>query len=566
MIKMRLNYSHLSLIIVLISTAAVSKVEPLRCEKLPSDLVPLSQAKAEQSKTSENGKYILEIAGKPEKYVPNARYYVTIKVDFYRFESKFKSFRLSLESKGSPDGEDVGFQTGKFELGSNPLAKFSYTCPNTVMESDSLLKPNVSVIWIAPPPKSGCVSLRAIVIETREKWYADDENAFNGPLTKTLCEDGEENEDTMPEVLDFCGACDEAKYEMAFQGNWIRNNHPRGFPEDLFTTKFSDIVGASHKNGHSFWGEGEAPSNGLKELAFNGSTKSLEAELMADMENLHTIIKARGLSYPNITASSYSIFRVDNENHLVSMVTKMVPSPDWIVGVSNMELCLSNGSWKQYRKINLYPQDVGIDDSFEYLGHDMSTNEEPVVTAIKSSDPRYPFYIESEENMKPIAVLYFRLQKIYKKECDPERKPPEEEEKEPAGSSDSDDPSSVKDCEVTEWSKWSSCSVNCGKGHITKWREFKNETPQKMCDNVPLEETTECDSPCQSGEVEMHICPNTVWGPWKPCSAECTTGRKEEIAKGFQKRYRLKKPVNNEDDEEDDSCQNVETVECYRQC
>ena len=40
---------------------------------------------------------------------------------------------------------------------------------------------------------------------------------------------------------------------------------------------------------------------------------------------------------------------------------QMIPSPDWIVGVSNENLCLSNGSWTDHRTIDLYPADAGVD-------------------------------------------------------------------------------------------------------------------------------------------------------------------------------------------------------------
>lgn len=89
-----------------------------------------------------------------------------------------------------------------------------------------------------------------------------------------------------------------------------------------------------------------------------------------------------------------------------------------------MELCLSNCSWKQSRTINLYPRDVGIDDALEYTGSEPSTNQHPVVTEITSSEPAEaasPFYDESGEKIKPIAKLHFKLEKVYRKECDPER-------------------------------------------------------------------------------------------------------------------------------------------------
>ena len=45
----------------------------------------------------------------------------------------------------------------------------------------------------------------------------------------------------------------------------------------------------------------------------------------------------------------------------------MIPSPDWIVGVSNENLCLPNGSWTDHRTIDLYPADAGVDRSVEKI-------------------------------------------------------------------------------------------------------------------------------------------------------------------------------------------------------
>ncbi|KAF7273961.1 hypothetical protein GWI33_013338, partial [Rhynchophorus ferrugineus] len=423
----------------------------------------------------------------------------------------------------------------------------------------------VTLIWKAPPTNSGCISMKAVVIESREKWYETDEFLYNGPLTKTLCENVNENEDVLPEVEPTCCACDEAKYELAFEGKWVRNMHPKGFPEDIWTTRFSNIIGSSHKNNHEFWKEDDEPSEGMKELAFNGSTGKLESELLANIGNLRTIIKARGVAYPDITSSSYAIFKVNNENHLVTLAAKMIPSPDWIVGLSNMELCLSNCSWRQSRSVNLYPWDVGIDDALEYTKSEPSDNPKPVITRITSSNPddaKSPFYDPDGKNMNPIATVHFKLQKVIKKECDPNRTPGEEENggESPNGIVPEDEvprhhlPSGKSGCETTGWSKWSSCSVQCGRGHMTRNVRFKHNPGPNDCLQIKKEETHECEAACQSGEEEIRICANIIWGAWSSCSVTC--------GKGYKQRYRV--PSETEDDDEADrECPNKEEVECY---
>jgi hypothetical protein len=37
------------------------------------------------------------------------------------------------------------------------------------------------------------------------------------------------------------------------------------------------------------------------------------------------------------------------------------------VGVSGLELCLSNCSWIEHKELNLYPYDAGTDDGITYL-------------------------------------------------------------------------------------------------------------------------------------------------------------------------------------------------------
>lgn len=42
------------------------------------------------------------------------------------------------------------------------------------------------------------------------------------------------------------------------------------------------------------------------------------------------------------------------------------PTPDWIVGVSALELCLANCSWVGQKMLNLYPWDAGTDSGITY--------------------------------------------------------------------------------------------------------------------------------------------------------------------------------------------------------
>lgn len=108
-------------------------------------------------------------------------------------------------------------------------------------------------------------------------------------------------------------------------------------------------------------------SQGLKQVAEHGATKELESELKARSDNIRTIIKARGLAFPNVTGKTFAVFRVDQLHHVMSFVSMIDPSPDWFLGVSSLELCLANCTWVESKVLDLYPWDAGTDSGPTYI-------------------------------------------------------------------------------------------------------------------------------------------------------------------------------------------------------
>lgn len=43
------------------------------------------------------------------------------------------------------------------------------------------------------------------------------------------------------------------------------------------------------------------------------------------------------------------------------------PSPDWVVGVSGLDLCLKDCSWVESKVIDLFPYDAGTDNGISYM-------------------------------------------------------------------------------------------------------------------------------------------------------------------------------------------------------
>jgi hypothetical protein len=96
------------------------------------------------------------------------------------------------------------------------------------------------------------------------------------------------------------------------------------------------------------------------------------------------------------------------------------PSPDWIVGVSALELCFKNCSWITEKVMNLYLWDAGTDDGITYLAPNHPTIPQERIKRVTSTNPNHaesPFYDPTGARMKPIAKLTVSRQRIYEKAC-----------------------------------------------------------------------------------------------------------------------------------------------------
>jgi hypothetical protein len=169
-----------------------------------------------------------------------------------------------------------------------------------------------------------------------------------------------------------------ATYQLTFDATWSAATHPIGFPPN---PHFSGLIGGTHNNLVGFWAPGGTASAGIEAMAEIGSKTPLDAEVQAAINggNGGVIISGGGVS-PSPGSVSVS-FTVTQQHSQISIVSMIAPSPDWFVGVHDLEL-FENGDWLQNKVISLLPYDAGTDSGASYTSPNQDTNPQDPITLI----------------------------------------------------------------------------------------------------------------------------------------------------------------------------------------
>ncbi|XP_076235716.1 extracellular matrix protein f-spondin isoform X2 [Calliopsis andreniformis] len=482
-------------------------------------------------RTTGDGGYRILVSGGSDKYIPNAVYTISLQGSrTHERLQQFTRFTLSAHSQHAPSNPSA--RVGYFQLFSDSLTAFNEDCVNTINEASDFPKTEIQAMWRAPPAGSGCVIFTAMVLENNVRWYAED-----GALTKTFCEIGPAEVEILD--VDKCCACDEAKYSLTMEGIWSNVTHPKDFPFSLWLTHFSDVIGASHEPTFSFWGKDHIATDGFRQLAEWGSASGVEAELRANSNKLRTLIKAAGLWYPKVNSNTSTSFRVDKKHPMLSVASMLGPSPDWVVGVSKLNLCRKDCTWTKSEIIDLYPWDAGTDNGISYMSPNSETKPREKmkpITTLYPEDPRSPFYDPTGRPMLPLARLYLNREKIVPRGCDEEALQQQLAQLEVAENTED---TSRPECQTTEYTPWSSCSVTCGKGLRMRTRSYLmpekaamfNCNRQLVSKEMCVASIPECSEGAEAESSDVlpvndAFCETTDWSEWSECSSSCGIGFK----------------------------------------
>ncbi len=175
---------------------------------------------------------------------------------------------------------------------------------------------------------------------------------------------------------------DDVTYVVTFTGTWDSTSHPTDFPDN---DHFSPAIGMVHKEGVSFFKEGELASEGMEDMAETGGTDILNAEidqLEDDTDLIEDEFVAGGL--PTGTSSTTFEIEVSKEYPLVTVVSMIAPSPDWFVAVENVAL-YENGTFLDSLTVETEAYDAGTDSGFNFTSPNDDTNPAENIAKITSA-------------------------------------------------------------------------------------------------------------------------------------------------------------------------------------
>ena len=194
---------------------------------------------------------------------------------------------------------------------------------------------------------------------------------------------GEAVSPTAPPVPLTCSGS--ATYTFSFTPEWTAASHPIDYPGN---PHFSPFVGATHNTDVTLWQTGSLATSGIQQVAETGGTSTLANEINAarglgSADQL--ILDSSGIPASQVTAgTTRSIEFTVNPGHTVfSIISMIAPSPDWFVGLSNIELC-QNGEWISEFSREAFTYDAGTDSGVTYT----SANEvtDPAETIFRITD------------------------------------------------------------------------------------------------------------------------------------------------------------------------------------
>ncbi|KAH8375223.1 hypothetical protein KR200_000584 [Drosophila serrata] len=242
-----------------------------------------------------------------------------------------------------------------------------------------------------------------------------------------------------------------AVYKVVLHTYWTRELFPKHYPDWRPTAQWTKTLGRTHNANYALYHIGQPATAAVKQFAETGRSDLLDSNAGEQQQQQMQTGKSPTVSSSATSSTSTSTSQststsggapvqersvfdefsmpaiplgagrseakvfVDSNHSLVSLMTRIVPSPDWYIGVDSFELCVG-GSWIDTVTVELDPLDAGTDNGFTFTAPNWPTAPQGVIYRITSRYPGHPagsFYYPKSKRLPPIATFQFIKLKEY---------------------------------------------------------------------------------------------------------------------------------------------------------
>lgn len=173
-----------------------------------------------------------------------------------------------------------------------------------------------------------------------------------------------------------------AQYELRFEARWVA---PAPIPTNAH---FTQLIGSTHNADGSIFSIGGQASQGVENVAETGSVNALVSEINSTIAagDAADLILGTDTFIDPEEIDTFT-FTADASRSQFSILTMIAPSPDWFVGVSNLDLLDGNGNWRDLIQLDLNSYDAGTENGSGFSLSNAATNPQSQIQLLDSAEP-----------------------------------------------------------------------------------------------------------------------------------------------------------------------------------
>lgn len=201
----------------------------------------------------------------------------------------------------------------------------------------------------------------------------------------------------------------DAQYRVTFTSVWDSINFPTNFPSNAH---FSGLIGTTHNDSISFWRNGVAASSGVKQVAESGGKSAFITEITAEQANGSADVLLDGNGIASSPGDVSYEFSVNQAYSLVTLISMVAPSPDWFVGVHDVDLFdVVKDEWVDELTVNLAVYDAGTDSGASFKSGNASESTARNI-ALLTSDAADTDFVSGIQSATMESIGTFTFERI----------------------------------------------------------------------------------------------------------------------------------------------------------